>query len=273
MNVQSTVTLNNGIEMPRLGLGVWQSQEGEEAKNAVLWALEAGYRHIDTAAGYGNESSVGKAVRDSGLRREEIFITSKMRPNDIEAGRYEQAFDDSLTKLDLDYIDLYLIHWPARGYVEAWKRMEGWCRQGKIRAIGVSNFHAQHLQRLEQECEVVPAVDQIELHPRLTQQSLRALLVQKGIVPEAWSPLGHGTLFADETLKGIADKYGKSTAQVMIRWELQHNIITIPKSIKRARIKENADVFDFALSNEDIIAIDTMNTNQRTGRNPDVYAK
>lgn len=273
MEITSTITLNNGVKIPQFGLGVWQSQEGDEAKNAVLWALEAGYRHIDTAAAYGNEESVGEAVRQSGLDRKDIFITTKLRPADVESGNAEGALHESLHKLGMDYVDLYLIHWPASGYTAAWKAMEKMQREGLIRAIGVSNFHAQHLERLSEECEIVPAVNQIELHPHLTQVPLCTLCREKGIVPEAWSPLGHGTLLTDETICAIARKYGKSAAQVMIRWDLQHGIITIPKSVKQARIVENADVFDFALTDADMTAIDALNCNTRTGRNPDTYAK
>lgn len=272
MDINTTKTLNNGVEMPLLGLGVWQSQQGDEAKNAVLWALEAGYRHIDTAAGYGNERSVGEAIRQSGVKRESVFVTTKMAPPSVEGGAFEQAFHDSLEKLGMDYVDLYLIHWPVPGYDKAWKAMEDWCREGKIRAIGVSNFHQQHLDRLAQVSAVVPAADQIELHPHLSQAPLRAELSRRGIAAVAWSPLGHGTLLGDETILSIAAGYDKTAAQVMIRWGLQHGIHTIPKSVRRERITENADVFDFALSDEDMRRIDAMNIDRRTGRNPDVYA-
>lgn len=272
MNLQSTRTLNNGVEIPRLGLGVFKSQDGAETEHAVRWALEAGYRHIDTAKAYHNEGSVGKAIAESGIDRKEIFITTKLWNDDMRAGKQREVFEQSLEALRTDYVDLYLIHWPVKeAYVESWEIMVDLYRQGLIRAIGVSNFNEHHLDDVIRATGIVPAVNQIELHPRLTQAPLCAYCEKLGIAPEAWSPLGHGGLIADETLSAIGKKYGKSAAQVMIRWDLQRGIITIPKSVHRERIVQNADVFDFALSDADMAAISAMNRDERTGADPESF--
>ncbi|WP_077614140.1 aldo/keto reductase [Caenibacillus caldisaponilyticus] len=269
-DIADTVELNNGVRMPRLGLGVYKVKDGGEVIQAVHAALEAGYRSIDTAAFYENEKGVGEAIRTSGLRREDVFVTTKVW-NDRQG--YEStlaAFEESRKKLGFDYVDLYLIHWPIKGkFKETWRALEKLYREGYVRAIGVSNFKIHHLEELFEDSEVTPAVNQIELHPRLTQEDVRAYCKEKGIQVEAWSPLMRGRLMDEPTLVDLAKKYGKTPAQIIIRWDLQHGLITIPKSVRKERIIENADVFDFELSDEDMKKIDALNQNLRTGRDPD----
>jgi diketogulonate reductase-like aldo/keto reductase len=269
-DIADTVELNNGVRMPRLGLGVYKVKDGGEVIQAVHAALEAGYRSIDTAAFYENEKGVGEAIRTSGLRREDVFVTTKVW-NDRQG--YEStlaAFEESRKKLGFDYVDLYLIHWPIKGkFKETWRALEKLYREGYVRAIGVSNFKIHHLEELFEDSEVTPAVNQIELHPRLTQEDVRAYCKEKGIQVEAWSPLMRGRLMDEPTLVELAKKYGKTPAQIIIRWDLQHGLITIPKSVRKERIIENADVFDFELSEEDMKKIDALNQNLRTGRDPD----
>ena len=273
-NAIPSVELNNGVTMPQFGLGVWQMNEGDEVEEAVLAALKAGYRLIDTAAVYGNEEGVGEAIRKSGVPREEIFVTTKLWNSDQGKDSVRQAFDKSLERLGLDYVDLYLIHWPvpAKGlYVETWKEMEKIYADGKARAIGVSNFHPEHLNALLAEAEVVPAVNQIELHPRFPQQILRDYCADKNIHVESWSPIGgsRGSLLEDPILKRIGNKYGKTPAQVVIRWHIQHGLIVIPKSANPDRIRQNVDIFDFELSDEDMTEIDGLDRAERQGPNPD----
>lgn len=269
-DIADTVELNNGVRMPRLGLGVYKVKDGGEVIQAVHAALEAGYRSIDTAAFYENEKGVGEAIRTSGLRREDVFVTTKVW-NDRQG--YEStlaAFEESRKKLGFDYVDLYLIHWPIKGkFKETWRALEKLYRDGYVRAIGVSNFKIHHLEELFEDSEVTPAVNQIELHPRLTQEDVRAYCKEKGIQVEAWSPLMRGRLMDEPTLVDLAKKYGKTPAQIIIRWDLQHGLITIPKSVRKERIIKNADVFDFELSDEDMKKIDALNQNLRTGRDPD----
>ncbi|MHC1694258.1 MAG: aldo/keto reductase [Eubacteriales bacterium] len=274
MDIKSTKKLNNGVEIPYLGLGVFQSKNGEETENAVRIALEAGYRHIDTAAIYGNEESVGKAIRESGIPRSEIFLTTKLWNGEMRADNQRGALQASLKRLGVDYVDLYLIHWPVAGkYKQSWKLMEEFYAEGYCRAIGISNFHKHHIEDVLDGAKVVPAVNQIECHPDLSQEELASYCEGLGIAFQAWSPLGGGksNLFEDATLVSIGKKYGKSAAQVMIRWELQRDIITIPKSVHRARIYENADVFDFELSGEDMAAVSAMNKNLRHGADPENF--
>lgn len=270
--LQDTVKLNNGVEMPWFGLGVYKAQDGKEVQTAVESALEVGYRSIDTAAFYENEVGVGAALKASGVPRESVFVTTKVW-NDRQG--YEEtlkAFEESRKKLGLDYLDLYLIHWPVKGkYKETWRALEKLAREGFVRAIGVSNFKEHHLEDLLSGCEINPAVNQIELHPRLTQEDVRAYCKEKKIAVEAWSPLMKARLFDHPTLQAIAQKYGKSPAQVILRWDLQREIITIPKSVTPSRIKENAEVFDFSLTEEELTSVDALNQNERTGPDPDLF--
>ena len=261
MNINTTKKLNNGVEIPYLGVGVFQVKDGDEAVNAVCWAIEAGYRHIDTASAYRNEKSVGQAIRQSGINREELFVTTKLAIDDMRQGTQVKGFERSLGLLQLDYVDLYLIHWPVTGKNrETWKIMEEIYKSGRARAIGVSNFVAFHLDKLLEDAKIVPAVNQIELHPRFSQQPLAAYCEKLGIVVEAWSPLGGtgGNLLDDPVLKKIAEKYKKATAQVVLRWELQNGIITIPKSTHQARIKANTELYDFELSTVDMKTINDL---------------
>ncbi len=275
-NLQSTTTLHNGVKMPWFGLGVFQVEDGEEVYNSVKWALEHGYKSIDTAAIYKNEEGVGKAIKDSGIPREELFITSKLWNADQAYDDALQALQTSLDKLGLEYLDLYLIHWPVpeqNKYKEAWKAMEKLYKDGKIRAIGVSNFNEHHIEDLLKEAEVVPMVNQVEYHPHLQQESLHAFCKQHNIQLEAWSPLKQGQVLADPTLTDIAKRHGKSTAQVILRWDLQQGVVTIPKSVKQHRIHDNADVFDFELTDEEMKLIADMNKDERIGPDPDTFNK
>jgi diketogulonate reductase-like aldo/keto reductase len=275
-NLQCTTTLHNGIKMPWFGLGVFKVEDGSEVVNSVKAAIEAGYRSIDTAAIYGNEEGVGKAIAESNVPREELFITTKVWNSAQGYDSAIAAFEESMKKLGLDYLDLYLIHWPVpqlNKYKETWKALEKLYKAGRVRAIGVSNFKEHHLKDLMDNCEIKPMVNQVEYHPRLTQTSLHAFCKENGIQLEAWSPLMRGDLIEEPTLKEIAEKYGKSTAQVILRWDLQNEVVTIPKSIKPHRIQENADIFDFELSSQDMDTINLLNQNQRVGSDPDVMNK
>ncbi|WP_075620265.1 aldo/keto reductase [Paenisporosarcina indica] len=275
-NLQDTTTLHNGVKMPWFGLGVFKVEEGPELVNAVKTAIIKGYRSIDTAAIYGNEEGVGQGIREgikeTGITREELFVTSKVWNADLGYESTIEAYQTSLKKLNLDYLDLYLIHWPVEGkYNDAWRALETIYNEGKVKAIGVSNFHIHHLQDLLKEAKIKPMVDQVEFHPRLTQKELRAFCQEQGIRLEAWSPLMAGQLLEDETLREIGNKYGKSIAQVILRWDLQNGVVTIPKSTKEHRIVENSSVFDFVLSDEDMKKIEEMNENHRVGPDPDNF--
>lgn len=275
-HLQDTVTLNNGVKMPWLGLGVFKAQEGDEVVRAVKSAIQVGYRSIDTAAAYHNEEGVGQAIteaiQENGLSREDIFVTTKVWNNMQGYETTLEALETSLSKLNLDYIDLYLVHWPVKGkYKETWRALEKVYKEGKVRAIGVSNFNIHHLEDLLADAEVVPAVNQVEFHPHLFQKELLQYNQDKGIQLEAWSPLGQGNLLQDESLKSIAAKYGKSPAQVILRWDLQVGVITIPKSVNEERIAQNAELFDFQLDAEDMAAIEALNQNKRFGSDPDNF--
>ncbi|MEU0847265.1 aldo/keto reductase [Streptomyces flaveolus] len=266
-----TVTLNNGVEIPQLGFGVFQVPDAETTA-AVSAALEAGYRSIDTAAIYGNEAGVGRALADSGLARDELFVTTKLWNADQGYDATLKAFDTSLDKLGLDHVDLYLIHWPTPArdlYRESWKAIEKLVADGRIRAAGVSNFQPAHLDRLIAGSDLVPAVNQVELHPGLQQSELRAAHARLGIVTEAWSPLAQGAVLEDEAITTIAARHGKSAAQVVLRWHLQLGNVVIPKSVTPARIRENLDVLDFALTDDEMTAIAGLDRDLRTGPHPD----
>ena len=266
------VTLANGVAMPWLGLGTWRSAEGAEVESAVRIALEVGYRHIDTAAVYRNESGVGRAIRESGVPREEIFITTKVW-NDAQREGPEavrRAFDDSLAKLGVETIDLYLVHWPVAGrWMDTWRVLEDLHEEGRCRAIGVSNFLVHHLEELLPQCRIRPMVDQVEFHPWLVQPDLLELCHREGIRHEAWSPLMQGRFTELEPLSDIAGRPGRTPAQVLLRWNLQKGSVTIPKSVTPQRIRENAAIFDFELSAEDVARIDGLDCGQRIGPHPD----
>ncbi|MFE5322351.1 aldo/keto reductase [Paenibacillus sp. NPDC056579] len=275
-HLQDTVTLHNGIQMPGLGLGVFKVEEGPTLVQAVITAIQHGYRSIDTAAIYANEESVGEGIRQAlaatGLKREDLFITSKVWNADLGYEATLAAYETSLQKLGLDYLDLYLIHWPVQGkYKEAWRALEALYAQGRVKAIGVSNFQIHHLQDVMSDATIKPMVNQVEFHPRLTQKELLQFTKEHGIQLEAWSPLMQGELLDTPELKDLAAKYNKSVAQIILRWDVQHGVVTIPKSIKEHRIIENAALFDFELSQDDMDRIDALNQNLRVGPDPDNF--
>ncbi|WP_353854884.1 aldo/keto reductase [Bacillus sp. Bos-x628] len=275
-NLQSTKTLNNGVNMPGFGLGVFQVEDGAELIEAVKTAITIGYRSIDTASIYGNEEGVGRGIRlglkETGLRREDLFITSKVWNDDLGYESTLKAYEESLRKLQLDYLDLYLIHWPVEGkFKEAWRALETLYRQGKVRAIGVSNFQPHHLDELLKDAQIIPAINQVEYHPKLTQENVHAYLKAHGIQMEAWSPLMQGELLHHPLIKELAKKYNKTPAQMILRWDVQQDVITIPKSTKPHRLKENAQIFDFAISDEDMKRLSDLNENKRIGPDPDNF--
>jgi methylglyoxal/glyoxal reductase len=270
MNISSTTKLNNGVEMPWFGLGVFRAEEGKEVETAVKVALENGYRSIDTAAVYQNERGVGNAIRESAVPRREIFLTSKVWNSDQGYDSTFEAFEESLEKLQTDYLDLYLIHWPkGKLSVETWKAMEELYKKEKIRAIGVSNFLIHHLEDFLPECNVVPAVNQVEFHPELMQSELLEYCQNKSIQLEAWSPIMKGKVLDIPVLQALAAKYQKTPVQIVLRWDIQKKVVTIPKSVKPERIISNADIFDFELSAEDMAKIDRLEKNKRIGFHPD----
>ncbi|MDC3417680.1 aldo/keto reductase [Aquibacillus sp. 3ASR75-54] len=272
MSLTTTATLHNGVQIPRLGLGVYKMEDGTDVYHAVLSALEIGYRHIDTASFYQNEEGVGRAIRDSGIPREEIFVTTKVWNDEQGYENTKKAFQASLERLGLDYVDLYLVHWPVPGkYKETYKALEEFYKAKKARAIGVSNFLPHHLEDLLTDVEIKPMANQIELHPQLTQTETREFCKKHDIIVEAWSPLAKARYLDDPVLQSLAEKYNKTAAQIIIRWEYQSDIVTIPKSVKPTRQKENADIFDFELTEEDMKKVDGLNQDKRTGPHPDEF--
>lgn len=270
MDISSKVKLNNGVEMPWFGLGVFLSNEGAEVENAVKVALQNGYRHIDTAAIYKNERGVGKAIKESGIPREEIFITSKVWNTDQGYKTTLAAYEASLEKLQMDYLDLYLIHWPkGKRSVETWKALEELYAKGRVRAIGISNFLVHHLKEFLPECKITPAVNQYEFHPELMQPDLLEYCKKRGIQPEAWSPIMKGRVNDVPLMQELAAKYDKTPVHVVLRWDIQKGVVTIPKSVTPERIISNADIFDFELSTEDMAKIDKLDKNARIGFHPD----
>ncbi|MFC0270499.1 aldo/keto reductase [Metabacillus herbersteinensis] len=274
--IDDKVTLSNGVEMPWFGLGVFQVEDGQIVVDSVKAAIRNGYRSIDTAAIYENEEGVGQgikeAIAETGIKREELFITSKVWNADLGYESTLSAFEDSLKRLGLDYLDLYLIHWPVEGkFVESWKALETLYKTGKVKAIGMSNFQIHHLKEVIKNAEIMPMINQVELHPLLNQEELRKFLKENSIQVEAWAPLMQGQLFENETLLTIAKKHNKSIAQVVLRWHLQNGVVIIPKSIKEHRIQENGDLFNFELSEEDMKQINSLNQNHRVGPDPDNF--
>jgi 2,5-diketo-D-gluconate reductase A len=266
-----TIRLNNGVEIPQLGFGVFQIKPAETAE-AVRTALEIGYRHIDTAQMYGNEKEVGQGLRDAGIDRDEVFVTSKLNNNRQERDDILRSFDQSLADLGFDSLDLFLIHWPlpsVSDYVARWKVMEEIYASGRARAVGVSNFHPNHLRNVFAASELKPAVNQIEISPFLVQDELRAFDADHEIVTEAWSPIARGKVADDPVIGAIAEKLGKSPAQVTLRWHLQRGDVVFPKSVNRSRIEENFALFDFELDQADMTAITALDRGERTGPNPD----
>jgi len=269
------VKLNTGVKMPMLGLGVYGIFETEPMHSA----FEVGYRSVDTAFGYNNEDVVGRAVKESGLSRADLFITTKLSNDALRNKNVQEEFEKSLSNLQMDYVDLYLMHWPVKEcYIDAWLEMEKIYKSGRAKAIGVSNWQDYHIAEAKKVWSVVPAMNQIELHPRLTQKPLLAVCKAEGIVPQAWSPLGGGNagefkenLLTNDVLVKIADKYGKSTVQVILRWDIELGIVTIPKSTNPGRLAENIDIFDFALTADEVAAIDALNKDVRVGPDPDTF--
>jgi 2,5-diketo-D-gluconate reductase A len=268
-----TITLNTGIRMPQLGFGVFQVPD-DETTAAVASALEAGYRSIDTAAVYGNEAGVGRALAASGIARDDLFVTSKVWVADHGYDQALRAYDATLERLGLDALDLYLIHWPAPElgtFPDTWRALERLYADGRVRAIGVSNFEPAHLDRIASETGIVPAVNQVELHPALRNRAVVAANTARGIVTEAWSPLAQGAVLGDEAVVQLAERHGKAPAQVVLRWHLQQGRVVIPKSVTPSRIAANLDVFDFELSADELTAIDALERDGRTGPHPDSF--
>jgi len=267
-----TVTLNNGVPMPKLGLGVYKMEEEQEVVRAVKSALDLGYRHLDTASFYGNESGLGKGIRESGVPREELFITTKVWNDEQGYEETLDAFERSLDRLGLEYLDLYLIHWPVPGkFTETWKAMEKLYREGRVKAIGVCNFMEHHLEELMNEAQVKPVVDQVEFHPRLYQENLLRYCQDRDILLEAWSPLARGNYFDEPVLQELAARYDKTAAQIILRWHWQLGIIIIPKSSNKDRQEQNADLFDFSLTDEEMEKISALHTGERIGKHPDEF--
>jgi len=267
------LTLNNGVTIPQLGFGVFQIPP-DATRKATLAALEVGYRHVDTAQMYGNEAGVGQAVRDSGLDRGDVFVTSKLNNSFHAYDDALAAFDKSLAELEFEYLDLFLVHWPMPAvgdFVETWRAMEEVYRSGRSKAIGVSNFQPNHLDRLRAETDVLPAVNQVEVHPYFTQTDVRSYGVEHGIVTEAWSPIAQGKVLDDPTIGRIAERYGKTPAQVTLRWHIQRGDVVFPKSATRSRVEENFAIFDFELGDDDVTDISLLDRDERIGPHPDKF--
>jgi len=272
-HIKETTQLNNGVDMPWLGLGVFQVMDGEQVEKSIHLALEAGYRSIDTAAIYRNERGVGQAIQSSGIPREEIFLTTKVWNGDQRDSRIQPAFEESLKRLKTDYVDLYLVHWPVKGhYQETWQEMEKIYETGRARAVGVSNFLVHHLKDILEMGQVVPAVNQIEFHPHLLQDDLLKFCKEKNIQAEAWSPLMKGEIMEESTILALAAKYERTPAQITLRWNLQKEVVTIPKSVTPSRIIENAKIFDFEISQEDMRRLDALDRGRRIGPDPDNFS-
>ena len=269
-SISDTVTLHNGVKMPAFGLGVYKGEEGEQIEETIQHALDLGYRLIDTASFYNNEEGVGQAIRNSSIPREELFITTKVWNSEQGYENTLKAFEESMERLGLDYLDLYLVHWPVKGkYLDTWRALEELYREGRVKAIGVSNFKIHHLKDLLSHASVKPVINQVELHPLLSQVELREFCRQNDIIVEAWSPLSRGRFLDEPVLGKIAEQHGKTPAQVILRWHLQNKIIPIPKSVTPSRLKENADIFDFLLSQKELEEINALNKDQRLGADPD----
>ncbi|MFJ7700734.1 aldo/keto reductase [Lysinibacillus fusiformis] len=272
-----TVTLNNGLKMPLVGYGVFRVPEGEDLAEAVKTAIAKGYRSIDTAQVYRNEESVGRGIRaaieEGMVTREELFITSKVWNDGLSYEETLAAYNSSLEKIGLDYLDLYLVHWPGidTNYLDVYKALEKIYQDGRVRSIGVSNFHVHHLENLLKETTVVPVINQIEFHPHLTQEKVRAYCTDKGIQVEAWSPLMNGALLEEALIQELASKYGKTPAQIVLRYDVQHNVVTIPKTMTATRMVENLDVFDFALTDGEMAQLDALNDGLRCGPDPERF--
>lgn len=273
MITQPKILLNDGHSIPQFGLGVWQASD-PDAQLAVRTALEAGYRSIDTAAIYGNEGGVGRGIKESGLPREEVFLTTKIWNAAQGSATTAKAFENSLRLLDTEYVDLLLIHWPVASkglYLETWTTLVKLRKQGLVRSIGVSNFQPEHLKTVLDESGVTPVLNQVELHPYFQQKPLRQLHQELGIATESWSPLAQNQALSDPTIVALAEKYGKTPAQIVIRWHLDHGLIVIPKSVTPSRIQSNIEVFDFKLQPDDLATIDALNQNRRIGPDPDTF--
>ena len=272
-SIKDCTLLNNGLKMPWLGFGVFKISDGRDVEKAVRYALEAGYRSIDTAAVYKNERGVGKAIQESDTSREDIFLTTKVWNGDQREKRTLAAFEESLQRLETDYVDLYLVHWPVKGcYQETWQVMEEIYQSGRAKAIGVSNFMVHHLEDLLSDSQVVPAVNQIEFHPFLVQPELLKFCQEHKIQVEAWSPLMQDQIVTEPTVQRMAEKYHKTPAQIVLRWDLQHEVVTIPKSANANRIVENAQIFDFELSQADMIVLDALDAGKRVGPDPNNFS-
>lgn len=265
------ITLSNGMKVPQIGFGVWQVDNDTEAPAAVEEALRAGYRHIDTASVYKNEEGVAKGIAASGVGRGDIFLTTKIWNNSIREGRTKASFQKSLDRLNTDYLDLCLLHWPADGHVEAWRALIELYEEGKVKSIGVSNYKQHHLDQLKEAGLMMPMVNQIELHPQLSQKDFVANLKSEGIQVEAWSPLMQGKFMEVDLFHDLANKYEKTPSQIVLRWHVQSGHVALPKSVTPSRIKENIDIFDFALTAEDMASIDAIATNERLGPDPDNF--